>query len=59
MTTTAAQPHVLLELGGSTVIEHLAGDQTGGAIALIEFRLEPGYPVPPPTSTSAKTRSLT
>jgi quercetin dioxygenase-like cupin family protein len=37
----------LLELGGSTVIEHLGGEQTGGASALIEFRIAPGYPAPP------------
>ena len=48
MTTTTARPHALLRLGGSTVIEHLGGEQTRGAIALIEFRIEPGYPVPPP-----------
>jgi quercetin dioxygenase-like cupin family protein len=47
MTTTAVQPRPLLQLGGSTVTEHLAGEETGGAIALIEFKIEPGYPVPP------------
>jgi quercetin dioxygenase-like cupin family protein len=47
MTASTIQPQALLQLGGSTVIEHLAGEQTGGAIALIEFRIEPGYPVPP------------
>ena len=48
MTTTSATSHTLLQLGNSSVIEHLGGEQTGGAIALIEFRIEPGYPVPPP-----------
>jgi quercetin dioxygenase-like cupin family protein len=38
----------LLKLGGSSVTEHLGGEQTGGASALVEFRIEPGYPVPPP-----------
>ena len=37
----------LLELGGSSVTEHLGGEQTAGASALMEFRIEPGYPVPP------------
>jgi quercetin dioxygenase-like cupin family protein len=48
MTTTAVRPDPLLELAGSSVTEHLGGEQTGGAIALLEFRIEPGYPVPPP-----------
>jgi quercetin dioxygenase-like cupin family protein len=48
MTTTAVRPDPLLELGGSTVTEHLGGEHTGGAIALLEFRIETGYPVPPP-----------
>jgi quercetin dioxygenase-like cupin family protein len=48
MTSTTDQPRPLLELGGSTIIEHLGGDQTRGALALLEFRVEPGYPVPPP-----------
>jgi quercetin dioxygenase-like cupin family protein len=48
MITTAARPNPLLELNGSSVIEHLGGEQTGGEIALLEFRIEPGYPVPPP-----------
>jgi quercetin dioxygenase-like cupin family protein len=48
MITTAHQPHPLLELGGSTVTEHLSGDQTRGALALLEFCIRPGYPVPPP-----------
>ena len=48
MTLASATPHTLLRMGPSTVIEHLAGEQTGGAIALMEFRIEPGYPVPPP-----------
>jgi quercetin dioxygenase-like cupin family protein len=47
MTSTTDQPRPLLELGGSTIIEHLGGDQTRGALALLEFRVEPGYPVPP------------
>ena len=47
MTTTIDQPRTLLELGGSTVTEHLGGDHTGGALALLEFRVQPGYPVPP------------
>jgi quercetin dioxygenase-like cupin family protein len=38
----------LLQIGGSTVTEHLGGEQTDGASALVEFRVEPGYPVPPP-----------
>jgi quercetin dioxygenase-like cupin family protein len=38
----------LLQLGGSSVTEHLGGEQTAGATALMEFRIEPGYPVPPP-----------
>ena len=49
MTTTAfAPPEPLVRLGGSSVTEHLGGEQTGGACALMEFRAEPGYPVPPP-----------
>lgn len=48
MITTAARPNPLLELDGSSVIEHLGGEQTSGKIALLEFRIEPGYPVPPP-----------
>jgi len=47
MTLSIAGPTILLELGGSTVVEHVGGEQTGGALALLEFRLEPGYPVPP------------
>jgi quercetin dioxygenase-like cupin family protein len=38
----------LLQIGGSTVTEHLGGEQTDGASALVEFHVEPGYPVPPP-----------
>src|SRR5439155_21180156 len=38
----------LLTLGGSTVTEHLGGEQTTGGSALMEFRIEPGYPAPPP-----------
>ena len=38
----------LLQIGGSTVTEHLGGEQTGGGSALVEFHVEPGYPVPPP-----------
>jgi quercetin dioxygenase-like cupin family protein len=38
----------LLQLGGSSVTEHLGGEQTAGATALMEFSIEPGYPVPPP-----------
>ena len=48
MTTTAHRPRPLLEIGGSTVTEHLSGDETCGALALIEFHVQPGYPVPPP-----------
>jgi quercetin dioxygenase-like cupin family protein len=44
---TLTGPTILLELAGSSVIEHVGGEQTGGAIALVEFRIEPGYPVPP------------
>lgn len=47
MTTTAHRPRPLLEVRGSTVTEHLGGDQTHGALALLEFCIEPGYPVPP------------
>ncbi len=47
MATTIDQPRTLLEFGGSTVTEHLGGDRTGGALALLEFRVQPGYPVPP------------
>ena len=42
------QPTPLLELGGSTVTEHLGGEQTHGALALLEFRVAADYPVPPP-----------
>ena len=48
MTTTTDQARPLLELGASSVIEHLGGSDTGGAIALLEFRAQPGYPVPLP-----------
>jgi quercetin dioxygenase-like cupin family protein len=48
MTTTATGPEPLLELDGSSVTEHLGGEQTGGTLALLEFRIQPGYPVPPP-----------
>jgi quercetin dioxygenase-like cupin family protein len=48
MTTTAIRPDPLLELDGSSVTEHVGGEQTGGALALLEFRIQPGYPVPPP-----------
>ncbi len=48
MTTTVDQPRPLLELGGSRVSEHLGGDHTGGVLALLEFRIEPSYAVPPP-----------
>lgn len=37
----------LLELGGSSVIEHVNGEQTAGAFALLEFRVQGGYPTPP------------
>ena len=47
MTTTTNRPQPLLQLGGSTVTEHLGGEQTDGPVALLEFRTEPGYPVPP------------
>jgi quercetin dioxygenase-like cupin family protein len=47
-TMTFAAPEPLVRIGGSSVIEHLGGEQTGGASALMEFRVEPGYPVPPP-----------
>jgi quercetin dioxygenase-like cupin family protein len=47
MTTTATRLEPLLRLGGSTVTEHVGGEQTGGALALVEFAIEPGYPVPP------------
>jgi quercetin dioxygenase-like cupin family protein len=46
MTTTAVEP--LVRLGGSSVTLHLGGEDTGGATALMEFRVEPGYPLPPP-----------
>jgi quercetin dioxygenase-like cupin family protein len=42
------RPAPLLELGGSTVTEHLGGEQTDGALALLEFLVAPDYPVPPP-----------
>jgi quercetin dioxygenase-like cupin family protein len=42
------RPAPLLELGGSTVTEHLGGEQTNGTLALLEFRVAPDYPVPPP-----------
>ena len=45
--STFTGPTILLELGGSTVVEHIAGEQTSGATALVEFRIESGYPVPP------------
>jgi quercetin dioxygenase-like cupin family protein len=48
MTTTAIRSDPLLELHGSSVTEHVGGEQTGGALALLEFRIQPGYPVPPP-----------
>jgi quercetin dioxygenase-like cupin family protein len=48
MTTTSVRPKPLIQLGGSTVTEHLGGEQTDGAVALMEFTIEPGYPVPPP-----------
>lgn len=49
-TTSSTRPQPLLQLGGSTLIEHLGGEQTGGRLALLEFVVEPGYPVPPPHS---------
>jgi quercetin dioxygenase-like cupin family protein len=42
------RPAPLLELGGSTVTEHLGGEQTNGTLALLEFLVAPDYPVPPP-----------
>jgi quercetin dioxygenase-like cupin family protein len=48
MTTTTYAPRApLLRLGGSSVTEHVGGEQTGGTCALLEFNVEPGYPVPP------------
>jgi quercetin dioxygenase-like cupin family protein len=46
MTTTTREP--LVRLGGSSVTLHLSGEETGGATALMEFHVEPGYPLPPP-----------
>jgi quercetin dioxygenase-like cupin family protein len=48
MTTTTTPREPLVRLGGSSVTEHLAGADTGGTSALLEFRVEPGYPLPPP-----------
>ena len=49
MTTSATTPREpLVRLGGSSVTLHLAGEDTGGASALMEFHVEPGYPLPPP-----------
>src|SRR5437868_6705854 len=47
MTTSTGSREPLLRVGGSTVTEHVGGEQTGGALALVEFEVEPGYPVPP------------
>jgi quercetin dioxygenase-like cupin family protein len=38
----------LLQINGSSVTEHLGGEQTAGASALMEFRIQPGYAAPPP-----------
>ena len=43
---TAAR--TLLEVAGSRVIEHLGGAETNGAVAMLEFAVTSGYPVPPP-----------
>jgi quercetin dioxygenase-like cupin family protein len=49
MTSAATTPREpLVRLGGSSVFLHLAGEDTGGASALMEFHVQPGYPVPPP-----------
>jgi quercetin dioxygenase-like cupin family protein len=48
MNTTSVRPEPLIQLGGSTITEHLGGEQTNGAVALMEFTIEPGFPVPPP-----------
>lgn len=45
-TTTAPSP--LLQLGGATVIEHVPGEQTSDAFALLEFHVLNGSPTPPP-----------
>ena len=46
-TTTTTTATTLLELGGSSVLEHVGGEETGGAFALLEFTVAPGYPTPP------------
>ncbi len=48
MTTTMTAARTLLEVAGSRVIEHLGGAETNGAVALLEFAVTSGYPVPPP-----------
>ncbi len=48
MTTTVTTSRTLLDVGGSRVIEHVGGAETNGAVALLEFSIAPGYPVPPP-----------
>jgi quercetin dioxygenase-like cupin family protein len=52
MTASTLAPPPLLRLGGSTVTELVGGERTGGSCALLEFRIEPGYPVPPPHAHS-------
>jgi quercetin dioxygenase-like cupin family protein len=37
----------LIELGGSSIVEHAAGETTGGAFTLLEITARPGYPFPP------------
>jgi quercetin dioxygenase-like cupin family protein len=48
MSTATSAPTPLLRLGSSQVVEHLGGDDTNGSLALLEFSVAPGYPVPPP-----------
>jgi quercetin dioxygenase-like cupin family protein len=48
VTTTMTAARTLLEVAGSRVIEHVGGAETNGAVALLEFAVAPGYPVPPP-----------
>ena len=47
MTTPTTHPNALLELGSATVIEHVSGQQTSGAFATLEFRVQSGGPTPP------------
>lgn len=48
MTPTMTAARTLLEVAGSSVIEHVGGAETNGAVAMLEFAVAPGYPVPPP-----------